>query len=78
MNAMYLKKKKNKKLIYIYLILILTSIFIFLISFNIFNINKKNYSNTKNKIFIKHSTSDAKLPPKPKEKWKYIHILKNL
>jgi len=51
------------------------SIFVF---FAASNINIKNFSKTKNKIFIKNSKNNSLLPPKPKEKWKYIQTLKNL
>ncbi len=73
---MYFNKKnnKNKKLnLYIYLILI--SIFIFFIYSNI-NLNIS--STIKSNNIEKDTKHDNQLPPKPKEKWKYIHKLENL
>lgn len=68
------KNNKNKKLnLYIYITLI--SIFIFFIYSNI---KFKKSPKTKNKNFIEDITNDNRLPPKPKEKWKYIHKLENL
>lgn len=74
-NSVYFKKnnrKKNKKFNrFICLILI---IFIF---FFCFHINFKYFSK-KNQNFIQNSKNDNLLPPKPKEKWKYIQKLECL
>jgi len=42
------------------------------------NINSKKFPQIKNENFIKNTQKDEVLPPKPKEKWKYIKKLKNL
>ncbi|ADP66381.1 hypothetical protein [Buchnera aphidicola] len=41
------------------------------------NINLKKPSEIKDKNFIKKSKNNDVLPPKPKEKWKYIEKLEN-
>ncbi|WP_367677996.1 hypothetical protein [Buchnera aphidicola] len=74
---MYFKKyKKNKKNIKLntYILCILISIFISLIHLNV---NVKRLSK-KDHHLTQHSKNENLLPPKPKEKWKYIKKLENL
>lgn len=80
-NSLYFKKKKKKKYIYIILIFFLLFLFAF------FNISLKKNSREKNINFIEQHRStiivpikpkERLVPPKPKEKWKYIKKLKNL
>jgi len=75
-NSVYFNKKKNKnKKLNSYICLVLISIFIFFIYLNI---NTKKSSENKIKNITKNSKNNNVLPPKPKEKWEYIHKLENL
>ncbi len=75
-NSVYFNKKKNKnKKLNSYIYLTLISIFIF---FVYLNVNLKKFSETKSKNIIKNIENNNILPPKPKEKWEYIHKLENL
>ncbi|BFR92372.1 hypothetical protein Buap_5540 [Buchnera aphidicola str. APS (Acyrthosiphon pisum)] len=76
-NSAYFNKKtkkikKKNKLTCICFILMSTLIFIVYL-----NINLKKPSEIKDKNFIKKSKNNDVLPPKPKEKWKYIEKLEN-
>lgn len=74
-NIRFSLKNFKKRIKCLYLINVIIYIIIFFI---FFNVSFQKNSKKKNINFIKNNEEREIIPPKPKEKWKYVKRLKNI